>query len=65
VRAEGEIIRLTGSLKAQYANWREILRRIFVTETGGPLEHLDLSVASGAIVSRRMASKLTQGPPKN
>ena len=34
VEFEGEIIRLTGSMEAQYSGWREILRHILATETG-------------------------------
>lgn len=62
VRAEGEIIRLTGSVEAQYATWREILQQIFATETGLSVDAFDLAVAPGAIISRRMASTLKPSP---
>ena len=31
---EGQTLRLTGSVENQYAEWRQLLRQIFVTETG-------------------------------
>lgn len=34
VEVEGETHRLTGSAEAQYAQWRELLRRIYAAETG-------------------------------
>lgn len=63
VKFEGEISRLTGSMEAQYSDWREILRQILTTETGLSLEPV-LSIAPGAIISRRMASMLKQEPKK-
>ena len=33
---EGEVMRLTGSVDTQYATWRQLLRKIFATETGLP-----------------------------
>ena len=65
VRLDGEITRLSGSMETQYANWREILRQIFTTETGPSLEPVDLSVGPRAIISRRMASTLTPAPMEN
>ncbi len=38
VDVEGETHRLTGSAEEQYAQWRELLHRIHVTETGLPVE---------------------------
>jgi hypothetical protein len=63
VKFEGEISRLTGSMEAQYSDWREILRQILTTETGLFLKPV-LSIAPGAITSRRMASTLKQEPKK-
>lgn len=34
---EGQVVKLTGSLEVQYAEWREMLRRIYASETGLPL----------------------------
>ena len=36
MEVEGRIVRLTGDLDTQYAEWRRILRRIFELETGLP-----------------------------
>ena len=38
IDVEGETHRLTGSAEEQYAQWRELLHRIHVTETGLPVE---------------------------
>jgi len=38
VDVEGETLRLTGSVEAQYAEWRELLRRMLAEETGRPLD---------------------------
>jgi hypothetical protein len=38
VDVEGETLRLTGSAEEQYVEWRRLLREIFVSETGLPLE---------------------------
>jgi hypothetical protein len=35
---EGEVMRLTGSVETQYATWRNLLRDIFATETGLPVD---------------------------
>jgi hypothetical protein len=45
VEVEGQTLRLTGSAEAQYTKWREMLREIFETETGLPLE-ADASAAT-------------------
>ena len=34
VEVDGETVELTGSAEAQYADWRRILERIYITETG-------------------------------
>lgn len=34
IEIEGRTLRLTGSAEAQYVAWRELLRQIFVAETG-------------------------------
>ncbi len=34
MEVSGRVFRLSGSLESQYAEWREILRRIFALETG-------------------------------
>ena len=36
MEVEGRVVRLTGDLDNQYAEWRRILRRIFELETGLP-----------------------------
>jgi hypothetical protein len=36
VELEGKVLRLTGSVESQYAEWRELLREIFAAETGLP-----------------------------
>jgi hypothetical protein len=38
VEVEGRTLRLTGSIEAQYAEWRRLLREIFHAETGLPLD---------------------------
>ena len=35
---EGEVTRLTGSVETQYATWRNLLRKIFASETGLPID---------------------------
>jgi len=35
---EGELTRLTGSVETQYATWRNLLRKIFASETGLPID---------------------------
>ncbi len=37
MQVEGEVVKLTGSLAVQYADWREMLRKIYAAETGLPL----------------------------
>jgi hypothetical protein len=37
VEVEGQVVKLTGSLAAQYADWRQMLREIYAAETGLPL----------------------------
>lgn len=36
VDVEGEVVKLSGSLEAQYAEWRQIMRRIYAEEVGLP-----------------------------
>ena len=38
VEVIGETVRLTGSAEEQYQKWREMLRTIYASETGLPLE---------------------------
>jgi hypothetical protein len=38
IDVEGEVMRLTGSVETQYATWRNLLRDIFATETGLPVD---------------------------
>jgi hypothetical protein len=38
VDVEGEVMRLTGSVETQYATWRQLLREIFASETGLPVD---------------------------
>ena len=38
VEVEGQTLRLTGSAETQYAEWRKLLKEIFVTETGAPVD---------------------------
>jgi len=47
VDVEGQTLKLTGSAEAQYTQWREMLREIFETETGLPLDG-DASAATGS-----------------
>ena len=35
---EGEVTRLTGSVETKYATWRTLLRKIFASETGLPID---------------------------
>ncbi len=35
---EGEVMRLGGSVETQYDTWRQLLRKIFATETGLPVD---------------------------
>lgn len=37
VMFDGEVTRLNGTMEAQYAGWRELLWKIFMSETGLPL----------------------------
>ena len=46
VEVEGHMLKLVGSAEAQYADWRRLLREIFVTETGLPLDPHEDPVAS-------------------
>jgi len=41
IELEGQTVRLSGSVEAQFAEWRRILRRMFVTETGLPVDPND------------------------
>ncbi len=45
----GKVFRLTGTLDAQYADWRSILREIFSLETGLPPASPDEGVAPGTL----------------
>ncbi len=48
IDVNGEVLRLTGSVGAQYDTWRQILRQIFAAETGLPLDPNAASIpASG------------------
>ena len=38
MEASGRVFRLSGTLEAQYNEWRDILRRIFALETGLPAD---------------------------
>ena len=38
VDVEGQTLRLQGSIETQYATWRQLLRDIFVSETGMPID---------------------------
>ena len=38
VQVEGQTLRLTGTAETQYAKWRRLLREIWSTETGLPLD---------------------------
>jgi hypothetical protein len=37
VEVEGEVVKLTGTLDAQYQNWRQLLRQIYAEEVGLPV----------------------------
>ncbi len=41
VNVEGEVVKLDGSLEAQYRQWRELLRQIYAAEVGLPLADED------------------------
>lgn len=41
VEVEGETLRLSGSAEEQYGEWRRLLREIFVSETGLPVDGED------------------------
>lgn len=38
LEVEGEVMRLSGSVETQYATWRDLLRDIFASETGLPVD---------------------------
>jgi hypothetical protein len=38
IEVEGKTLRLTGSAETQYEKWREMLREIYSTETGSPID---------------------------
>lgn len=38
MNVEGEVVKLTGSLEAQYSEWRRLLREIYAEEIGLPLQ---------------------------
>lgn len=38
MEVEGEVVKLSGSLETQFQEWRRILREIYATETGLPLQ---------------------------
>jgi hypothetical protein len=38
VEVEGQTLRLTGSIETQYESWRRLLREIYMTETGFPID---------------------------
>ena len=42
MNVEGQVVKLTGSLEAQYAEWRQMLRQIYAAETGLPLARREL-----------------------
>lgn len=44
IDVEGEITRLTGSVETQYATWRTLLRQIFASETGLPIDPNDETI---------------------
>jgi hypothetical protein len=44
IDVEGEITRLTGSVETQYATWRALLRQIFASQTGLPIDPNDETV---------------------
>ena len=38
VEVEGETLRLSGTMEGQFAEWREMLRKIYAEETGLPVD---------------------------
>ena len=42
VDIQGTQHRLTGTVETQYAEWRELLKELFVSETGFAAENLDV-----------------------
>ena len=47
VDVEGEVIRLKGSVETQYGTWRQMLRQIFATEMGLPVDPNEPPVPAG------------------
>ena len=48
VEVEGQTLRLTGSVEAQYATWRQLMRDFFIAETGLPIDPDTGTPAAGA-----------------
>jgi len=51
VEVEGETLRLSGTMEGQFAEWREMLRRIYAEETGFPVDpNVEAGQAAGSSV---------------
>lgn len=53
LEVEGEILRLSGSVETQYAKWREILKRMYATELGLPVDPNASTIAAPQETSPR------------
>lgn len=51
VEVEGETLRLSGTMEGQFAEWREMLRKIYAEETGFPVDpNVEAGQAAGSSV---------------
>ncbi len=60
VEVVGETVRLTGSAEEQYQQWREMLRDIYASETGLPLEPEPEAAAEDAAEETRLSADAVQ-----
>ena len=51
MEVEGEVVKLTGTLDAQYQNWRQLLRQIYAEEVGLPVAQEPSNEMGGAGVN--------------
>ncbi len=51
VEVEGETLRLSGTMEGQFAEWRQMLRKIYAEETGLPVDpNVEAGTAAGISV---------------
>jgi hypothetical protein len=62
VDVDGRVIHLKGSAEAQFAQWRELLRKIAVTETGLPHD-INVTPMAGAVVVTAPPAPPSVTPP--